>query len=141
MKKLIFVLLFLALIAPVFAQNDQRTTVNSDTNMYVINVPVEKIYPTGMGYIIFYRKLSSTQLGTVTIPNAWVYDAAGRAEFIRLPRGVNWPSMSVFYRGGEFNHVRVYVHASKAHITWGAVDQTFNPAPYFQDPDNFNITY
>jgi hypothetical protein len=49
--------------------------------------------------------------------------------------------MSVFYRGGEFNHVRVYTHASKSHITWGAVSMTFNPAPYFEDPDNFAITY
>jgi len=137
MKKLVIVLIFLAIISPVFAQNNS----GNDSNMYVINVPIEKIYPSSMGYIIQFRKNSSLSIGTVGIPNEWFINAAGKAEFIRLPSGANWPSMSVFYTDGEFSHVRLYVHRLKSHQTWGNVPQGMDVSKNFKNPDTLEIEF
>ncbi|MCL2802056.1 MAG: hypothetical protein FWD28_09895 [Treponema sp.] len=135
MKKLIIVLILLALITPVFAQSNSE---NQD-RMYYINVPVERIFPTSTGYIIQYR--SSTILSTVGIPNEWFSDSAGSAEIIRLPTGADWPTMSVFYRNGEFSHVRLYVHRVKSHWTWGSIPQGTDVSRFFTDRDSFKINY
>jgi hypothetical protein len=135
MKKLIFVLFFLALIVPVFAQN------NSGNNpvLYYINVPVERIFPSSEGYIIQYR--NSSTIGTIGIPNNWFTDAAGRADLVRLPPGRDWPTMSIFYSDGEFSHIRLYVHRSKAHSTWGSIPQGTDVSRFFGDGDSFDIQY
>jgi hypothetical protein len=136
MKKIIFALIFLALIMPVFSQDNSRNT----TDMYYINVPIEKIYQTGQGYVILYRK-GTNQIGTVSIPYEWFTDSAGRAEMMRLPSGPDWPTMSVFYKSGEFSHVRVYVHRLSGHRTWGLFPGNVDTRQYFTDTDTFNIEY
>ena len=137
MKKLIILLILLALVLPAFAQNN---TGNDSPKMYYINIPVEKIYPSSDGYIIQYRK-GINQIGTVGIPNDWFTDAASKAELMRLPPGKDWPSMSIFYKEGEFSHVRLYVHRSKSHTTWGSIPMGADVSRHFQDADSFTIEF
>ena len=134
MKKLIIVLIFTALAATAFAQ-----TRNTGVEMYYINLPVEKIYPTKDGYVILYR--SSTITNSVGIPNEWFSDAGGKAELMRLPTTSDWPTMSVFYVDGKFSHVRLYIHKAKSHFTWGSLPQGADVSKYFEDKENFNIKY
>ncbi|MCL2442271.1 MAG: hypothetical protein FWD13_02265 [Treponema sp.] len=138
MKKLIILSILLVLVMPVFAQNNS----NSDDrdNIYYINVPVERIIPTSTGYVIQYRS-SSSMLATVGIPNEWFTDAASSAEIIRLPPGLDWPTMSVFYRNGEFSHVKLYVHRSRAHITWGNIPQGTDVSRFFTDKESFKMNF
>ncbi|MCL2265928.1 MAG: hypothetical protein FWC22_07795 [Treponema sp.] len=135
MKKLIIVLIFMALIAPVFAQSKAQPGLD----LYYLNVPVEKIYPTKNGYIVLYRSSSLTK--TVGIPNEWFSNAGGKAELMRLPVTSDWPTMSVFYVEGEFSHVRLYVHRAKSHLTWGSIPQGTDVDKYFEDKENFNIQF
>ena len=135
MKKLIIVLFIMALALPVFAQ----TKITGSHDMYYINVPVEKIYPTKDGYIIMYR--SSSIIASVGIPNEWFSNAGGKAELIRLPVAGDWPTLSVFYVEGEFSHVRLYVHRAKSHHTWGSLPQGIDVSKYFEDKESFNIKY
>ncbi|MDR2542441.1 MAG: hypothetical protein LBC80_03205 [Treponema sp.] len=131
MKKLIIALLFFAIITPVFAQDDSGT--------YYVNVSVERIFPSNMGYIIQYR--TQTGFHTVGIPNEWFYGAATKGDKVRLPRGTNWPSMSIFYKDGELSHVRLYTHASRGHITWGSLSQGSDVSRFFQDGDTINLQF
>jgi len=133
MKKLIIVLFLIALVIPVFAQN------NTDEVMYYINLPVERIFPSSQGYIVQYR--SSSIVNTIGIPNEWFTEAAGRAEMVYLPTGSDWPTMSVFYRNGEFSHIRLYVHRAKSHWTWGSVPQGTDLSRFFGDGVSFNIKF
>jgi hypothetical protein len=130
----LFVILSLMLVLPVFAQN------NDESDMYYINIPVERIFSTKDGFIIQYRQASSL-IGTIGIPHVWFSAAGGKAEMIRLPRGRNWPSMSVFYKNGEFSHVRLYVHHNRGHQTWSTVPQAADVSRYFEDTENFNIVF
>ena len=135
MKKLIIVLICAAVISPLFAQDDSRY---NSSDIYYTNVSVEKVYPTGQGYIIQYRR-GVNQIGTVGIPNEWFTDAASKAELINLPWGNSWPTLSVFYKNGEFSHVRLYVHRAKGHITWGSISQSTDVSRYFVDSDSFKL--
>jgi len=137
MKKLIIVLFFTALITPVFAQNDSG---NNTSDMYYYNVSVEKVYPSSNGYIVQYRK-GVNQIGTIGIPNEWFTEAGGKAELMKLPPGRNWPTMSVFYKAGKFDHVRLYVHPKKSHTTWGGIPQGIDVSRYFKDADSFLIEF
>jgi len=134
MKKIIIALIFLAVISPVFAQSNS----DEDSDIYYINVSVEKIYPTSQGYIVQYR----TQMGmaTIGIPNSWFTEAAGRAGMMRLPSGSTWPSMSVFYSHGEFTHLRLYVSA-RGHNTWGSIPQGTDVSRFFSDDDSFQLKF
>ena len=137
MKKLIIVLLLLAVLAPisVLALSEENSS-----EYYYVNVHLEKIYPTGKGYILLYRK-GINGIGTVGIPNEWFTDAGSKAELIKLPPGKNWPSMTIFYKQGEFSHIRVYVHPSRGHQTWGNAPLNADISKYFADQDSFKLEF
>jgi len=153
MKKIIIVLIFLALISPLFAQGDEgrdrnpadpffaiNSTRNREENFYYINVSVEKIYPTKQGYVVQYLCPSST-VATVGVPNEWLANAAGRAEVVTLPAASDWPTMTVFFVDGKFSHLRLYVHPAKSHLTWGSVPQGADVSKFFSDADSFTLQF
>jgi len=136
MRKIIIALFLLALVSPIFAQNDPDRL----PRVYYINVPIERIIPTVDGYIIQYRSASAV-IATIGIPIGWFTDAAGRAHRIQLPAGRSWPTMSVFFSDGEFSHVRIYVHRSRAHQTWGNIPQGTDVSRFFGDGETFDIQF
>jgi len=133
MRKLIIMFIFIAIISPVFAQNA------SDESIYYVNLPVERIYPTRDGYIIQY--LTQSGLKLIGIPNEWFVESAGRADMVQLPPGRDWPSISVFYNNGDFTHLRLYVHASRGHWTWGSMPQGTDVSRFFEDRESFNLQF
>ena len=137
MKNLIIILILLAVISPVFAQQNSGDEVK---DMYYINVPVERVYPSSTGFIVQYRKLSGG-IGNIGIPNEWFSDAGGRAEILNLPAGTNWPTMSIFYEEGQFKHVRLYVHRARSHKTWGNIPQGIDVSRFFPDSETLKIDY
>jgi len=136
MKKLIVVLFILAVISPVFAQqNDEKKE-----SFYYINVPVEKIFPSSEGYIVMYRS-GTTMISTIGIPNEWLYDSAGNAQIVKLVLASDWPTMTVFYSEGKFSHVRLYTHPVKSHDTWGNIPQGTDVSRFFSDKDSFKLQF
>jgi hypothetical protein len=136
MKKLIIVLILLAHVLPVFAQNNS----GSDSQMYYINIPVEKVFLSHEGYVVQYRK-GISQIATIGIPYEWFKNAASKAEVLLLPSGRDWPSMSVFYKEGEFSNVKLYVHRWKDHPTWSIVPQHMDVSRHFKDPESFSLEF
>ncbi|MDR0501806.1 MAG: hypothetical protein LBH16_00645 [Treponema sp.] len=132
---IIFTVVWPAVFSPVFAQSDSE-----DNKLYYVNVHLEKVYPSGKGYIVQYRK-GINQIGTIGIPNEWFSAAASKAELVNLPPGRNWPTLSIFYKNGEFSHCRLYVHVNRGHPTWGNIPQSMDVSSYFQDPEKLNIVY
>jgi len=136
MKKIIIVLFILAVISPVFAQNNS----GNESSMYVVNLDIEKIYPSSLGYVVQYQKKSSNGIGTIGVPNEW-FTAAGKAEYINLPPGANWPSMSVFFNNGEFSHIRLYLHRFKGHQTWGNIPMGVDVSRHFKSTDTLDVEF
>jgi hypothetical protein len=133
MKKLIIAVIFAALLTTgsfVFAQNSQK---ENESEFYYKNVFLEKVYPYKAGYVVQYRK-NITQMATAYLPIEWFAGAASKGEIISLPVGKVWPSLTVYYKNGEFSHCRLYVHSLATHQTWGNIPLGVNLDDRF-DPD------
>ncbi|MCL2186485.1 MAG: hypothetical protein FWB86_11665 [Treponema sp.] len=134
MKNLIFVLFFLAIFSPIFAQSTE-----GHPAVYYQNVTIERIIPTSRGYVIQYRAQEGIKI--IGIPNEWFTERGNRADLVKLPTASDWPSMSVFYNDGKFTHVRIYVSRFKSHVTWGNLPQGTDLNRFFSDEDTLNFQY
>jgi hypothetical protein len=94
----------------------------------------------GKGYIVQYRQNSSL-IGSVGIPYDWFTYPAAKAELVYLPKGKNWPYMSVFYKDGEFSHLRLYAHRHKSHQTWDVTPTGVDVSSFFPESDTLVIQY
>lgn len=140
MKKLILTIILLsvfAAVSPVFAQ---KISEKNQSEYYYVNIPIEKIFLYRAGYVIQYRK-GINKIGTLYVPHKWFAEAAGKGELISLPGGKEWPSLTVYYKEGEFSHVRLYIHKWKGHATWGAVPTNVNIDDRFENVDSLEIEF
>ena len=130
MKKIMFAVLLVTICSigvPLLAQSSSERI---ESDFYYVNISLEKIWPYRRGYIVQYRR-GLFGHGRTYLPAEWFSSSATgggvpKGEILTLPSGVSWPSMSVFYREGEFSHVRLYVHRMHTHHTWGRVPQNVN---------------
>ncbi|MDR1351650.1 MAG: hypothetical protein LBK05_00080 [Treponema sp.] len=124
MKFRVFVVFFaLALAAfPVLAQETDSGSsarqFKNESEYYPVFVQVEKVYNYSKGYIVVYRK-GPFQMANTYLPLEWFNGASGKGEVVRQGTGNAWPRLVVYYKGGEFSHVRLYVHRDRNHETWG----------------------
>ena len=140
MKKLVFsllVLMFFAIGAPVFAQ---PISPENSSEYYYVRVDIERIFPTRYGYLIQHSK-GINNMGQVCVPLEWFEHAAGKAEILTLPGGKNWPYMSIFYKNGEFSHIRIFVHRWRGHSTWGNMPMSANISGLFENKDTLEISF
>ena len=140
MKKILFVfaiMLIFSAVMPVFAQNNQG---RNESEFYYVNISLEKIWHYNMRYIVMYRK-SANQFARAYIPAEWFTQTDSKGEILNLRRGVAWPSMSVFFRNGEFSHVRLYVHPNASHQTWGTITQHINIDRYFEGIEELSLEF
>jgi hypothetical protein len=138
MKKMVFSLIILAALSvPLFAQ---KISEGKESEYFYVNVPLEKIYPYRKGYVVQYRK-GVNQMGRAYLPVEWFEQAASRAELLYLGPGNSWPYLTVYYKNGAFDHVRLYVHRSRTHETWGSVSLTVNIDDRFENVDDLKLEF
>jgi len=140
MKKVILPVVLFALIAgtTLFAQETNRKYKESE--YYYFNVPIEKIYAHRLGYVVIYRK-GVNQMTRTYLPIEWFTDTAGKGEIYALGGGKEWPSMTVYYKDGEFSHVRLRLRRSRAHESWGVVPLNINIDEYFQNIEEIKLEF
>jgi hypothetical protein len=126
----ILIVLLIAAAIPVFAQDAESEespsgiSPENESDMFYLNIPIEKIYPYQKGYVIVYR--NNNQLAETYIPIEWFSGPEGKADIIRLGSGKRWPYLTVFYQSGEFSHLRLYVRRETSHETWGSIPSGVN---------------
>ena len=159
MKKLLSLVVLAALIGggSLFAQQNSNSNANSNSSAnsnansnsnskfkeseyYYYNVPIEKIYVYRLGYMVLYRK-GVNQMAKTYLPAEWFTDAGGKGELIGIPGGKEWPSMTVYYKSGEFSHVRLRVRREKAHESWGVVPLNLNIDDYFKNIEEVKLEF
>ncbi|MDR2313390.1 MAG: hypothetical protein LBE02_02525 [Spirochaetaceae bacterium] len=134
---LLFFTGFLALSAlPLAAQQDWGPANTSE--LYYINVPIEKVYSYRKGYVVVYRK-GLNSLGRAYIPFEWFRPAVAKAELIQIGDGKTWPCMSIFYKEGAFYAVRLYISRRSSHQSWGSIPSTVNLDEYFEGVEAIDI--
>jgi hypothetical protein len=140
MKKILLAVLtgvILVSAAPLFAQQISEA---HRSEYFYVNVTLEKIYPYKKGYVVQYRK-GISQTALTYLPLEWFTEAAGKGELITLPPGKNWPSLTVYYKAGEFSHVRLYTHPLKSHTTWGNIPINVNIDDRFENIDTVQLEF
>lgn len=122
---------------PVLGQEAPKTEPISPENSsayYYVNIPIEKVYNHRLGYVVMYRK-SGTELGQAYLPSDWFTKSAGKGELIRMQSGKNWPYLTVFYKDGQVDHVRLFVRREMYHPSWGILPPGTNIDDRFDSKD------
>lgn len=107
------------------------------SDIYIKTVYVERVYTHRLGYKVDYN-ISNFRMAEVYIPHTW-FTPAGQAEIV-YANSRSVPYMQVVYRGGEFSHVRLFVHRSSGHQSWISLPDSEEATRKFQD-STFNIRY
>ncbi|MDR3168043.1 MAG: hypothetical protein LBT93_08865 [Treponema sp.] len=140
MKKVVFIaaiFTMLSTVVPVMAADipdDKRS------EYYYVTVPIERIYPYRRGYVVSYQK-GVTGIATVYLPVEWFTAASGKGELITLGSGTTWPHLTVYYRAGQFSHVRLYVRRERGHESWGNVPLNVNIDDRFENIDDLKLEF
>ena len=140
MKKILILIALVVLVqaAPLFAQDQSANFKESD--YYYYNFTIEKIYFYRLGYVVVYRK-GANQLARTYIPSEWFTEIGGKGEIVGLGPGSEWPSMTVYYKQGEFSHVRLRLRRERSHETWGMVPLSINMDEYFKDIEEVKLEF
>jgi len=115
----VFVLIIFISCAGVLAAQERSPEHTSE--FFVKTVPISKVYMHRLGYRIVYQK-SNHQMAAFYVPNSWFHATddgkAPQAELI-TERTETVPYFSIFWQNGEFDHIRLYLHRNKDHISYG----------------------
>ena len=128
-------------VMPVAAQQQ-------DSPFYYLNVAIERVFPHRRGYVIDYQT-GATGMRTerIYLPLEWFHDGSRRedgmpkGELIYLPSGNSWPYLTVFYRDGEFSHVRLYLRRDRTHQTWAGVPMGANIDSRFDGVESIELKF
>jgi hypothetical protein len=141
-KKTLFLttlLLILAGIAPIMAQENAPPAVEGT---YAVTVSVERVYPYRKGYIVKYKK-GITQIVDAYLPYEWFQGKGdvAKGELVLIGSGRDWPHMTIFYKDGVFDHVRLYVRKERSHESWGNVPATVNIDDRFEGVEDIRLEF
>jgi hypothetical protein len=144
MKKFLFfttLLLILAGTVPLMAQeNTASSTGGTTAETYAFTVSLEKVYPYRKGYIVKYRK-GIAKMVDAYLPYEWFHGTGAKGDLIELRSGTDWPHMTVFYKNGEFDHVRLYVRKERSHESWGDVPLNVNIDDRFENVEDIKLEF
>jgi hypothetical protein len=102
------------------------------SDYYYVNVRISKVYTHTLGYKVVYESLNGTP-EQVYVPNEW-FVPGGKAALI-AGNDTSYPYMTVYYKGGIFDHVTIYVRPSISDPTWGTIPATAAVADSFKVQD------
>jgi hypothetical protein len=111
MKRSLLVLIILAFVAAGLCADGSA--------YYPVRVDVVKVYAHSDGFRIVYR-IGTMSFSEVYLPIGW-FVPGGKAELVRSNDPSN-PYMSVFYKDGKFDHLRLYVQANMRDLSWGILE-------------------
>ena len=134
-SRLLIALALLVVCIPMVSSQEQN---GEDVSLQAVTVYVQRVFPHRLGYMVIYNR-SDLYPGEVYLPNRWFTDAGGKAEIIRTSHR-SAPYMTVFFMGGEFSHVRLFVQDNPAHVTWGALPSDTDLADEFAT-ETIDIVY
>ena len=138
--KIVLLVVFAVLCEGVFLFAQNASGRFDESNFYYFNFTVEKVYLHRLGYVVNYRT-GANRIATTYIPTTWFNTIGGRGEVIYLGSGMEWPSMIVYYKDGEFSHVRLRLRRNMLHETWGVVPLATNIDEHFQDLEEVKLEF
>ena len=140
MRKIILLVVLAALCQGTFLFAQEGSRFNRESEYYYFNFPIEKIYTYRLGYLVIYRR-NSNYTARAILPMEWFQSVDGKGEMVFMGTGMEWPSMTVYYKSGEFSHVRLKVRRNKLHETWSIVPLNINIDEHFQGIEEVKLIH
>jgi hypothetical protein len=138
----LFALILTAL--PVTAQDadsgSSSQKYKNESEYYPVFVQVEKVYNYPKGYIVSYRK-GPFQMANAYLPIEWFKGASAKGQIVRQGSANTWPRLVIYYKNGEFSHVRLYVHQNRNHETWGVARASAELDSKFENVEDLKLEF
>ena len=125
MKRAAVVVVLIAIVACALA-----AAPSNESSFYPVRIDVVKVYSHADGFRVVYRK-GTTGVGDVYLPARW-FVSGGKAELVR-GNDTSYPYMTVFYKDGKFDHLRLYVLADQQDLTWGILSPAEGAGKFASD--------
>jgi hypothetical protein len=109
----VVLLVVLACSAAFAQQNDAR-------DVYVKSVRIARVYPHGLGYRILYFK-STMEYAEMYVPTTWFSFSGGGKANVIWGNSAEYPYFSIYYVGGKFDRILLYLHSNMHDVTWGTL--------------------
>jgi hypothetical protein len=140
MKKFSLLVLLVLVSGLGFSLFGQEKRQFKESEYYYVSVPIERVFAYRSGYVVVYRK-GVNQMARTYIPEEWFTSAGGKAEEIALGSGKAWPYLTIYYKSGQFSHIRMYVRRERTHETWGVVPMNLNIDEYFEGVEEIKLEF
>ena len=110
MKRSLIAIVLLALVS--------IAAIGETSAYYPLRVDVVKVYSHSDGYRVLYR-VGTSGIADVYLPISW-FVPGGKGELVRAD-DPSFPYITVFYKDGKFDHLRLYVKTDTRDSTWGVL--------------------
>ena len=95
-----------------------------ESEFFFKSVSIVRVYPHRLGYRILYAR-TNMDLGEMYVPMTWFqYDqeagGVGKGELV-IGNDDSYPYFSIFWKNGQFNHIRLYLQENRGHESWGNI--------------------
>lgn len=89
---------------------------------YTRSVVITRVFPHKMGYKVFYMSNDLINKEAYLPSSLFIEQKDKTLERSKLFTGNDkaYPYMTIFWKDGNFSHVKLYLKASYADISWGA---------------------
>ncbi|MFO8063727.1 MAG: hypothetical protein ACQETQ_05385 [Spirochaetota bacterium] len=128
MKKRILIVAILAIMVGGFlgAQEAQN---NNDSELFVHTIYLNQVFRHRLGFKVTYTA-DNLDFQEKYIPSSWFNSAAGKGDLVETG-SKSAPYMDVYFRNGEFSHVRLFVRDNPDHVSWGRLGNEANTQENF----------
>ncbi|MFO7780482.1 MAG: hypothetical protein R6W94_02540 [Spirochaetia bacterium] len=128
MKKHILIVAMLVVMVAGFSVAQEQQELN-ESELFVHTVYLNQVFRHRLGFKVTYTA-ANLDYKQVYIPTSWFTQAAGKGELIETA-SKSAPYMDVYYRDGEFSHLRLFVRDNPFHVTWGRLEDEPNAEENF----------
>lgn len=106
---------------------------------YTKSVVITKVYPHKLGYLVYYMA-NNLELKSVYLSQDLFREQEEGRERSRIFKGYNkaYPYMTIFWKDGEFSHVKLYLVEGFSDVSWGALA---NPDAHDENFKNSKVEF
>ncbi|MDC7220470.1 MAG: hypothetical protein PQJ59_11040 [Spirochaetales bacterium] len=144
MKKAIIIICLLGLIIPFIAAQDAVDTwkgTEVESEYYSVNLMIYRISPHPDGYRVEYYKPNG-ELFAVYVSLDWFEQGNHGPGQVVWGQGPQYPYMSLYYKDGKIDHMRLYVIDNEYDSSWGTLDRSKDYSDKFGVAfEDFKIEY
>ena len=143
MKKIVLLVVLATFCLGTFLYAQQiGVQFSMESDYYYFSYPIEKIYTYRLGYMIVYRGNSNVMSRTF-VPHEWFNQIGegSKGEIIYLGSGREWPTITVYYKSGDFSHVRLKLRRDRGHESWGYIPLNMNLDEFFENVEEVDLEF